>query len=183
MDVARFALFCGLVGGVLGVFGFGAFQPGFDARRPVVESVGGVAGDVELFVAVEAGVDEVAGEVFHEGPFAGGVGDDGGDVVFSEEGDEVGGFEGVVADFDGVTEFVIFVDFEICTAFHEGGVLLGEFDGILGVAREFFEEGFETGGIEFEVGRELPEEGGRVFLSLRRACPARRSWREVRRCL
>ena len=172
MDVAGFALLWRLVGGVFGVFYFCALEPAFDADGPFVEGFGGVAGGVEFFVAVEAEVEEVAGEVFHEGPFAGGVGDDEGDLVGAEEGDEVGGFEGGVADFDGVAEGAIFVDLKPSAAFHEGSMFFGEFGGFFRVAREFVEEALEAVGVEFEVGGKLPRGMGRVFLSAAsRPCP------------
>jgi hypothetical protein len=149
---------------MLGVFQFGAFYPSGKLGGPLVEGLGGVAADVELFVAVEADVDEVGREVFEEGPFAGGVGDDEGDVVVAEELDEVGGFEGGVADFHGVAEGGVFVDFGEGAAFHEGGVGVGELGGLVGVAREFFEEGGDAFGVVGEVGGELPEDGAEFFL-------------------
>ncbi len=149
---------------MLGVGDFCAFLPGLDAGGPVLEGFGGVTGDVELFVAVEAGVDEVGGEVFEEGPFSGGVGDDEGYVVFSEEGDEFGGFEGVVADFDGVAEGTFWGGIEIRAAFHEVGVLGGEFGGGVGVVGELLEEGIEKIGVEFEGWGELPEDGTELFV-------------------
>lgn len=57
----------GDVGGVL------AFLPGAGAGGPGVEELFAVAAAVEVFVAVEADVDEVCGDVVDDGEAAGGV--------------------------------------------------------------------------------------------------------------
>ncbi len=168
-DVAGFAFFWGLGGGVLCGGNFGAAGPGVYSGGPLVECGGRIAAGVEGFVTVEAGVDEVGGEVFEEGPFAGGVGDDKGDVVLAEERDEVGGVEGLVADFHGVAEGAIAGGFEKRAALHEGGVFFGEGGGFFGVAREQFEKIFEAIGLKCEDGGELPQNGSELFLECEEA--------------
>ncbi len=136
-----------------------AGAPGADLGGPVFERRVIVAADIELLVAVQADVDEVGSDVFHLRPFAGGVGDDEGDVVLAKEFHKGGVFVGIVADFHRVAERAELVGFCKHAAFESAIVLLCELGGFFGIAREEREKVLQPIRIESQHGRQLPEEG------------------------
>ena len=68
----------------LGALRLAAVAPRANALGPTLEGRVGVAAFVELRVAVQTNVDEVARQVFEEWPAAGRVGDDERDVLFAQ---------------------------------------------------------------------------------------------------
>src|SRR5690606_1702018 len=74
---------------------------------PAIESLVGIAALVELLVAVESHVDEVARDVFEVRPAPGRVRDDERDVVLAQQLDELAGREALVTDLERVPQLAI----------------------------------------------------------------------------
>ncbi|MNP14229.1 hypothetical protein D3C76_1065420 [compost metagenome] len=113
---------------------------------------------------MQAQVHEVAGEVFAIGPFTGGVGNHQGRVVAFEQADKCRIDEAVVADFHGMAQGLFLACLKAGVAVHMGVVLAGKGSGLLRVVGQLLEEALEQCGVEFEVGRKLPEKRSEFFL-------------------
>jgi hypothetical protein len=107
---------------------------------------------------VQADVDEVGGQVLEERPATGGIGDDEGDAMAAQQGDEGRVDEARVADLDRVAERPDVVDLEPGAAVEALVVAACERERRAAVARQQSEEGGEALGVEAELRRELPQD-------------------------
>src|SRR6185436_12742653 len=134
-----------------------ALAPRFHARRPAPECRATVGTLVELGRAVQAHVDKVRSDIHQERPFDR-VGANQGDIVLAQELDEGGIAEALVPDLHGMANPAPAVAAQPCPALQAMVVMASTGGGLLGVARQQPEEGFELLRVEAEVGRELPED-------------------------
>src|SRR5205823_4613785 len=81
-----------------------AFSPVPDAIGPSIEGAIGITTDVEFFRAMQSNVNEIGGEIFSVWPFASGIGDDKGNIMFPQECEELRHHETLMPNFDGITE-------------------------------------------------------------------------------
>ena len=112
---------------------------------------------------MEAAIDELGSDVGDFGPFDR-VGADDSDIVLAKEFEEFGNGKALVANFDGVAEFVMIVDiFEGDTLLHPRVVIRSKIFCGAGVVGKKFQEIFHFIALEFETGGKLPQERSELF--------------------
>src|SRR5690606_17562663 len=84
--------------------GTAASPPRADLAGPIIEGRRRVTAHINLLGTMQADVNEVRREIFHERPFTGRIRDDQADLVPAKQFHERRRAEGFVAHFEGVTE-------------------------------------------------------------------------------
>src|SRR5690606_103124 len=105
-----------------GVLRLRSRRPPFDALRPRLDLARRVAALVEFPRAVEANVDPVRRDVFAGRELPGDVGDDEGDVVLTEQIDELRGHEALVPELDRVADRMCRIRLRVHAALHPRAV-------------------------------------------------------------
>ena len=136
--------------------------PRVDPGGPAVERRIAVAAGVQLLVAVQSHVDEVCRQVLEQGPPACRVRHDERDPVAAQEGDERRVDKARMSNLDGMAHGSLAVDRPVASALHPRVVMASDRLCRRGVLRQQLEERLESGGIESQLRRELPEHGSEL---------------------
>ena len=155
---ARLSLLRGR-GNEFGVAGLAASAPRSHLIRPKNESRGCVAAGVNLFVAMQARINEVTGCIFHEWPFPSGVRDDQGDVMLPKQFDKFRRLKRFVTHFQGMPNRPDLVGARPRAGLQVVIMLFRERRGFLSIPRKQPEEFLEARFVIAKRRRQLPEGG------------------------
>jgi len=111
-------------------------------------------------------IDEVSRNVLSHRPLPRRLGNHQRHAVFPQHVDERRGEKALMPDFHGMSQGPLGVDFELDALGHPVIMLARDCSRFLGVVRQQLQKSLEPLRIEFEVGRELPQDRSQLLLQV-----------------